>query len=263
MIGGQVGKAAVPAVSILGVPVSRVDMAAAVATIGRWIETRASAFVCALDVHSLMRAQDDAEHMAALRGAAMVTPDGQPVVWAARARGTGDMSRVCGPDLLPQVCAASVARGWKHYFYGGADGVASDLAERLQAKHPGLAVVGTDCPPFRALSTAEQEAALARIRASGAQILWVGLGCPKQEKWMLANRDKLPGVVMIGIGAAFDFHVDRVRRAPRWMREGGLEWLHRLMSEPRRLWRRYLVMAPRFVVASLAETASIRLRPAR
>ena len=249
----------VPAVDILGVPVSRVTVSGAIGTIEKWLAGAESHYVCACDVHSLMRAQDDPDHMAALRGAGMVTPDGQPLVWTARSRGIPDIDRVCGPDLLPQVCRYSLSQGWTHYFYGGAEGVAGDLSRRLAADYPGINIAGTECPPFSPLSLAEQDTTIARIRASRANILWVGLGCPKQEKWMLANRDKLPGVVMIGIGAAFDFHTNRVERAPVWMREHGLEWLHRLASEPNRLWRRYLVLAPRFLIASLAETAALRM----
>jgi N-acetylglucosaminyldiphosphoundecaprenol N-acetyl-beta-D-mannosaminyltransferase len=253
---------AVPSLDILGVPVSRITMDDALATIEGWLQAGESHYVCACDVHSLMRARNDPEHLEALKGAGMITPDGQPVVWTARSRGIPDIERVCGPDLLPLLCHQSVAREWKHYFYGGAEGVALALAGQLQTEHPGLNVAGIESPPYRPLSEAEQDAVLNRIRASGAQVLWVGLGCPKQEKWMWAHRDKLPGVVMLGVGAAFDFHIKRIERAPLWMRRNGLEWLHRLFAEPQRLWRRYLILAPQFVVASLAETARLRLRSA-
>ncbi len=201
-----------------------------------------------------MRAQDDAKHMSALKGADMVTADGTPLVWVARLRGEKRLSRVPGPDLLSAVCERSEREGWSHYFYGGAEGVAGRLAERLQRDYPDINIAGTHCPPFRALSAEEKKTDIARINASGADIVWVGLGCPKQEIWMLENQAGLKGQVVIGVGAAFDFHTGRIERAPRWMRENGLEWLHRLASEPRRLWRRYLVLAPRFVVLSLAET---------
>jgi N-acetylglucosaminyldiphosphoundecaprenol N-acetyl-beta-D-mannosaminyltransferase len=240
----------IPSCEILGVPVSRITMDSALAAIESWANAGESHYVCACDVHSMMRAQSDPEHLAALRGASMITPDGQPVVWTAHSRGVSDMQRVCGPDLLPQLCRQSLAKGWRHYFYGGADGVAGELAQQLTREYPGLKVAGIDSPPFRTLTAEEQEAALERIRASGTKILWVGLGCPKQEKWMLAHRVKLPGV---------DFHVARLERAPAWMRHNGLEWLHRLLTEPRRLWRRYLVLAPQFVAASLFETLSQRV----
>jgi N-acetylglucosaminyldiphosphoundecaprenol N-acetyl-beta-D-mannosaminyltransferase len=249
-----------PSVQILGVPVSRITMQAALATIDAWLTRRESHYICACDVHSLMRAHADPEHLTALKSASMITPDGQPVVWTARSRGIVDIERVCGPDLLPALCAESVTKGWSHYFYGGAEGVASDLERHLTREFPGLRIAGVDSPPFRPLTPAEQDETLARIRAAMPNILWVGLGCPKQEKWMLAQQSKLPGIVMIGIGAAFDFHTKRIERAPIWMRKNGLEWLHRLWSEPRRLWRRYLVLAPQFVVASVAETVRLRMR---
>lgn len=233
-------------------------MATAVETIAGWIARGDSRYVCACDVHSLMRAQDDVGHMAALCDADMITPDGQPIVLTSRLRGIAEMSRVCGPDLLPAVCAHSVEAGWTHYFYGGAPGVADALAARMARNYPGLNIAGTECPPFRPLSVEERAATVERIRRSGANIVWIGLGCPKQEQWMREHRALLPGVVTVGIGAAFDFHTDRIQRAPRWMCDHGLEWLHRLASEPRRLWRRYLVLAPRFVAYSLAETLQLR-----
>jgi N-acetylglucosaminyldiphosphoundecaprenol N-acetyl-beta-D-mannosaminyltransferase len=249
-------------VEILGVPVSVVDRPRVHAALAEWIAQRraggtVSRYVCACDVHSVMRANDDAPHMRALRGADMVLADGTPLVWVARLRGERDLARVPGPDLLAAVCERSEDEGWSHYFYGGAEGVAGKLAERLARHYPGLNIAGTWCPPFRAQTPDELEADIDRINASGADIVWIGLGCPKQEIWMLENHPRLQGRVLIGVGAAFDFHAGRIERAPKWMRDRGLEWLHRLASEPRRLWRRYLVLAPRFVVLSLAETIGV------
>jgi N-acetylglucosaminyldiphosphoundecaprenol N-acetyl-beta-D-mannosaminyltransferase len=205
-------------------------------------------------------ARDDARHMQALRTADMVVPDGMPLVWIARLRGRSHMRRVCGPDLLRAVCARSVGAGWRHYFFGGAPGVADQLAQRLAERHPGLQVAGTDAPPFRPPTPQELDRALERMRAARPDIVWIGLGCPRQEQWMLENRARLPGTVLIGVGAAFDFETGRVRRAPPWMQKHGLEWLHRLVSEPRRLWRRYLILGPRFAVGSLVEAAGMALR---
>lgn len=249
-------------VEILGVPVSIVDSGSAVATVAAWIKSRQQRsspprYVCACDVHSVMRAQDDQRHMRALRQADMIVPDGTPLVWVSRLRGERRIQRVPGPDLLSAICERSLAEGWTHYFYGGAEGVAGKLAERLSQNYPGLNVAGTQCPPFRALTPEEQERDLTRINASGADIVWIGLGCPKQEIWMLENHERLEGRILIGVGAAFDFHTGRIERAPQWMRNNGLEWLHRLASEPGRLWRRYLLLAPKFVAMSLAETASL------
>ena len=238
--------------TVLGVPISAVNMTRAVDQIGGWIKGGEPRYVCAIDVHNVMRAQDMPQHMQALLGSAMNTPDGQPVATLGRLLGH-DVSRVCGPDLLSAVCERSIEEGWRHYFYGGADGVAEDLVVRLGERYPGLIVAGIDCPPFRALSADEKQAAVDRIRDARADIVWVGLGCPKQELWMQEHVSKLGHGVLIGIGAAFDFHTERVHRAPPWMRNNGLEWLHRLASEPRRLWRRYLVLAPKFVGRCVAE----------
>ncbi|MEZ5842700.1 MAG: WecB/TagA/CpsF family glycosyltransferase [Hyphomicrobiaceae bacterium] len=245
-------------VRILDIPVSRLDMARAVDTIAQWIARGESRHVSTVDVHGVMRAQSEPSLKAAYQAADMVTPDGKPLVWTARLRGFSDIDRVAGPDLVLAVAERSVREGWRHFFYGGAEGVAEALAERLRRDYPGIEIAGTECPPFRSLTEEEVAATLKRIEAAGTDILWVGLGIPKQDVWMHQNAHRLNGVVSVGIGAAFDFHTGRIRRAPLWMQRGGLEWLHRLASEPRRLWRRYLVMAPRFVFASMAETFALR-----
>lgn len=238
---------------ILGVDVAMIDFRAAIEKVTARVERRESGYVCFADVHSIMRAHDDPDHRASLRGAALVMPDGQPLAWTGRLRGHRAVERVCGPDFIAAFCRDTAARGWGHYFYGGADGVAETLAARLRAQAPDLVVAGVESPPFRPLSLEEHEATLERIRASGARVLWVGLGCPKQEKWLRDNAAALDGIVCLGVGAAFDFVTGRVRRAPPLMRRVGLEWLHRLASEPRRLWKRYLVLAPRFVLSVAAE----------
>ena len=252
-------------VTILGVPVSTVDKSSAVTTIGRWISDRrfggavrgTARYVCACDVHNVMRAQTDSLHMRALRNADMIVPDGAPLVWVSRLRGERGVGRVAGADLLSAICERSIREGWSHYFYGGEPGVAGQLAQRLAERFEGLNVAGTECPPFRPMSPEEVERDIARINNSGADIVWVGLGCPKQEIWMLEHQARLQGRVVVGVGAAFDFHSGRIERAPAWMRDHGLEWLHRLLSEPQRLWRRYLVLAPKFVALSLAETVGV------
>ncbi len=237
---------------IFGVPISAINMSGAVDRLASWIVRRESRYVCVVDVHNVMLAQENSEIMVALRGADMVTPDGQPLVWLGRWLGH-NVSRVCGPDLLTAVCTRSVSEGWRHYFYGGAEGVAEELAARLSARHNGLIVAGFDSPPFRSLTEEEKANAVARINAAEPDIVWVGLGTPKQVLWMHDYVDLLRSSILIGIGAAFNFHTGRVRRAPRWMQEYGLEWLHRLISEPRRLWRRYLLIAPRFVLKCFGE----------
>jgi len=179
--------------------------------------------------------------------AGMVTPDGMPLVWLARHWSDHPVERVYGPDLMLDACCRSLQEGWRHFFYGGADGVADLLVERLRERFPGLQVAGTFCPPFRPLSPDESREIVARIQASGADIVWVGLSTPKQERWMAEHVESLPGKVLIGVGAAFDFHAGLKRQAPAWMQRSGLEWFYRLLSEPQRLWRRYLVNNPAFV----------------
>ncbi len=231
-------------------------MGEAVSTLSKWIENKEGRYVCAADVHSIMKAQEDTAHLDALQHADMVTPDGRPLVWVGKMRGEKVMDRVCGPDLLPRLCEESVAQGWKHYFYGGAEGIAENLAHSLEEKYPGIQIAGWECPPFRTLSYLETKDALDKIRDSSADIVWIGLGCPKQEIWMRQHIEQLDHQLLIGIGAAFDFHTGRIKRAPVWMQKSGLEWLHRLGSEPRRLWKRYLLLAPSFIFKVIAESLS-------
>ena len=245
---------------ILTIPVFNKDMAGAISILSRWITNKEGRYVCAADVHSIMRAQSDTAHLDALQNADMVTPDGRPLVWIGKLRGEKKMGRVCGPDLLPELCRVSVEKGWKHYFYGGAEGVAETLAGTLSQKYPGIQIAGWECPPFKTLSQKERDDALDKIRGSGAAIVWVGLGCPKQEIWMRNNVEKLDGQLLIGIGAAFDFHTGKIKRAPVWMQNYGLEWFHRLSSEPARLWKRYILLAPQFVAKSLIEALKVKLK---
>jgi N-acetylglucosaminyldiphosphoundecaprenol N-acetyl-beta-D-mannosaminyltransferase len=240
-------------ISILEVPVSIINIAGAVDRVAAWIDRGETRYVCVPDVYNVMLAQQNPALMASLRGADMVAPDGQPLSWLGRWLGYSGIGRVCGADLMAAVCARSASKGWRHYFYGGADGVAERLAARLSDRYPGLVVAGFDAPPFRPLTADEKATTVARIKAARPDIVWVGLGCPKQELWMREHVTQLDSSILIGVGAAFDFHTGRVRRAPPWMRDNGLEWLHRLLSEPRRLWRRYLLFAPRFVWMCLAE----------
>lgn len=235
-------------VDVLGVGISVVDMPLALDTMERWIAERRANYVCLRDVHGIMACRDDPVLLEIHRAAGLVAPDGMPLVWLGRLKGYRRMRRVCGPDLMPALCARSLTRGYRHFLYGGAPGVAERLAGALGARFPGLRIVGVLSPPFRPLSEEEDARVVREINESGADIVWVGLGSPKQEHWMAAHLGRLSAPVMLGVGAAFDFHAGTVRRAPLWMQRGGLEWLHRLAAEPRRLWRRYLVVAPKFLI---------------
>lgn len=241
-----------PKLPVLETRISATSYEEACRLIAEWGTAGQSAYVCICNVHTVMEAHRDPAYAAVLNGAAIATPDGMPLVWALRRQGRAGQKRVYGPDLLLEFAgfsASAKAAGRPEissYFYGGADGVAADLAAGLSARFPGFSVAGFESPPFRDLTPDEDAAAVERINASGAGVLWVGLGAPKQERWMAAHLGSVRPV-MIGVGAAFDFLTGRVRQAPRWMMGSGLEWLFRLAVEPRRLWRRYLVNNPHFL----------------
>jgi N-acetylglucosaminyldiphosphoundecaprenol N-acetyl-beta-D-mannosaminyltransferase len=230
------------------VGVSAIDMTQALATIEGWIARGERHYVCVTGVHGVMESRRDSELQRIHHDAGLVTPDGMPLVWLARRAGFPHVDRVYGPDLLLACCEISVRRGYRHFFYGGGAGVPELLAERLSRRFPGLCVAGTYSPPFRPLQPQEDEDVVQRLNASGADIVWVGLSTPKQERWMHEHRGRLGAAVLIGVGAAFDFHAGLKRQAPRWMQRSGLEWLFRLAHEPRRLWRRYSYNNVRFVV---------------
>jgi len=232
---------------VLGIPISATTLETAEAAIVDWAKDDVGRFVCVREVPSLMASIEDPALVALHREAAMVTPDGMPLVWIGRRRGL-PVERTCGPDLMERLMASSPASGLRHYLYGGKPGVAETLKERFTRRHPGLQIVGVECPPFRRTTAEEDEATLRRIRDSGADVVWIGISSPKQDVWMHENHSRLTQT-LIGVGAAFDFHAGAVRRAPRWMQRAGLEWLHRLAQEPGRLWRRYLILAPKFAWA--------------
>jgi len=238
---------AAPIYRVLGIPISQVTLPRVLGHVQNWSRDSVGRYICFRDVASLMACRKDPALVAVNEDAALVCPDGVPLVWAARARGL-EVERACGPDFFDFACANG--RNLRHYLYGGKQGVAEDLAQLCRDRYPGIRIVGTECPPFRPLTAREDAAVVARIRASGADVVWVGLSSPKQDVWMRNHVDRLPQT-LIGVGAAFDFHAGTVRRAPRWMRTSGLEWLHRFLSEPRRLWKRYLLLAPKFVFLML------------
>ncbi|MCF6303991.1 MAG: WecB/TagA/CpsF family glycosyltransferase [Rhodobacteraceae bacterium] len=240
---------------ILGLDIAVTDLGCASQDIINWAKDTQGRFVCVRDVHGVMLS-DNSLHLKSLhRDAAMITPDGMPLVWLGRLAGH-KVGRACGADLMENIIDQGQARQIKHYFFGGAAGVAEMLANTFGKKHPNALIVGHESPPFRAFSNDENAAMISRIKASGADIVWVGMSTPKQEFWMHSVYKSLP-VTLIGVGAAFDFHSGKVNRAPRWMQKSGLEWLHRLGSEPRRLWRRYLILAPKFTWKVLRKKAAI------
>ncbi len=209
-------------------------------------------------VHGVVEAQSSEALRAAFASADMVAMDGVPLVWVARRRGVVAAERVCGPDVMLTLCDRGRETGLRHYFLGGAPGVPELLAARLGTRYPGLAVVGTCSPPFRPLSPEEDDALIAAINAARPQVLWIGLGSPKQELWAADHADALDVPLILPVGAAFDFHSGTVRRAPAWMQRAGLEWAFRLAMEPRRLFRRYVTTNARFALAVFREELSRR-----
>jgi N-acetylglucosaminyldiphosphoundecaprenol N-acetyl-beta-D-mannosaminyltransferase len=252
-VGADTGRrgALIRRVDVLGVRISAVDMPMALDEIERWISVGEPHYVCVTGVHGVMESQRDPELRDIHNQSGLTTPDGMPMVWAGRRAGARWMSRVYGPDLMLAVCARAVERGWTSYFYGGKEGVPERLAERLQERFPGFKVVGTESPPFRALTQDEDAAIVRRINDAGPDLLWVGLSTPKQERWMAGHVGRIRAAATLGVGAAFDIHAGTLQQAPVWVQRRGLEWLYRLYREPRRLWRRYVSIIPRFVLAIL------------
>ena len=244
---------------VLGVRVDAVQIGDVIKKMEEWIERReAGRTIAVTGMHGVMEAQHEEEFGRILEGATLVVPDGYPLVVLGRRSGYELARRVYGPELMEEFCRETARKGYRHYFYGGAEGVAEELARRFAGRFAGMKIAGTYCPPYRALTEEEEREVREKIRASRADVVWVGLSTPKQERWMARQREALGVPVMVGVGAAFDFHTGRVAQAPRWMRENGMEWFFRLVSEPRRLWRRYLVNGSEFAWLVLLEQLGLR-----
>lgn len=239
-------------VPVIGTMIDVLPWPDALQRIHDWAALRESRVVCICNAHSVVTASRDPEFFTALECADMATPDGAPVAWMLRRQGHPAQQRINGPDLMWRYCEQAAQRHERMFLYGSTPSTLEALERKLKAELPGLVIAGHLSPPFRPLTAAEDEADVAAINASGAGLVWVSLGCPKQELWMAAHVGRVHAV-MIGVGAAFDFHAGTVSRAPAWMRRNGLEWLHRLASEPRRLWRRYLVTNTLFVWGALRQ----------
>lgn len=254
-----------PQAPVLGVPLAVTDYEGALDWIDAAVAAGAREYLCVAAVHTVMESRDDEALREAVDGAAFTVPDGQPLAWALRALGHDIDARVYGPELMARACARAERTGQRHYLYGGRDDEAlAQLTDNLRARYPRLRIAGGWAPPFRELSDAELDDVAARINAAAPDVVWVGIGVPKQEKWMAAMRERLDAPVLVGVGAAFDFHAGLVPQAPAWMQRAGLEWLFRLRQEPRRLWRRYARHNPRFLAGfALQWTGHRRRRPAR
>lgn len=238
--------------TVLSAPIDVLTWEDALVCISNWAAQGESRYVCICNVHSVITAGQDIAFGQVVKEADMATSDGAPVAWMLRKLGYADQQRINGPDLMWKYCEQAAQRGESIYLYGGMPETLEILQRRLMEVFPGLPIAGAYSPPFRAATKEEDEAAVARINASGASTVWVSLGCPKQEMWMAAHRGRVRAV-MIGVGAAFDYHAGTIKRAPRWMQNTGLEWFHRLCSEPRRLWRRYLVTNTLFMIGAVKQ----------
>lgn len=247
-------------VRVVGAPIDVLTWRDAIERVSAWVRARQSRVVCICNVHSVVTARHDAAFQRAIEECDLATPDGAPVAWMLRRLADRGQERINGPDLMWRYCAEAARRGEAIYLYGGAQTTLDALVRRLSDAFSGLRLVGAESPPYRQLTETEDAAAVGRINASGAGIVFVSLGCPKQELWMTAHRDRIQAV-MIGVGAAFDYHAGTIKRAPLWMQEAGLEWLYRLLSEPRRLWRRYLVTNTVFMIGAARQLLAADTTP--
>ncbi len=237
-------------------------MAQATDCIEAWVVNGEHHYVTVTGVHGVVASQRDPELLRIHNEAGLITPDGMPVVWACRRAGAHWVDRVYGPDLMLALSARSAQRGWTSFFYGGKDGVAELLARQLTARFPGFKVAGVLSPPFRPLSDSEDDEIVAMINQANPDLLWVGLGTPKQERWMASHVNRVSARVLLGVGAAFDIHAGVLAQAPQWMQRSGLEWFYRLVQEPRRLIPRYFRVNPEFMWRICCRPPSLVGRPA-
>jgi N-acetylglucosaminyldiphosphoundecaprenol N-acetyl-beta-D-mannosaminyltransferase len=236
-----------PCANVLGVQVEALDMDSALLRVAETLQGNQKGYVCAIGVHGVMEAQRDAALAQVFAGAAITVPDGMPMVWVGRMQGHRSMQRVAGPDLMLEVFRRQEFASYSHFLYGGQPGVADELAAALRRQFPQAKIVGTYTPPFRDLSGREEQELIATIDACEPDIIWVGISAPRQEIFMHHYLQRLKTRLMFGVGAAFDFHTGRIQDSPPWIKRAGLQWLHRLIQEPRRLWRRYFRNNPAFL----------------
>lgn len=249
---------AVERVNVLGVGISILNLRRACDVIAETIAAGRKGYITVTGVHGVSEAQDDSEFKRILNNSLLCTPDGMPMVWMGKLAGHKEMDRVYGPDLMALICEMGVAHGWKHFFYGGAPGVAEELKARLEKQFPGMRVVGTYTPPFRALNSEEDRELVEIVTRAKPDLFWVGLSTPKQERFMAAYLPNLETRLMIGVGAAFDFYAGKVKQAPRWIQRSGLEWAFRVWQEPGRLWKRYARNNPLFVGRVILQKIGLR-----
>ncbi len=245
-------------VDVLGVDVSAVNLEQAILLACEWIENGSAGYACMTGVHGVMEAQRDESLREILNGAMLNAPDGMPLTWVGHIQGFDKMNYVTGPQFMARMCGIAAERDYGIFLYGGQVGTAEILSARLQAKFPGLRVTGTWTPPFRALSASEEEEMISAVHQARPQIMWVGLSTPRQERFMARYAKRLQVPLLVGVGAAFDYHSGRLLDCPPWVKRAGLQWLHRLVQEPRRLAPRYLRNNPAFIWRIALQLAGLR-----
>jgi N-acetylglucosaminyldiphosphoundecaprenol N-acetyl-beta-D-mannosaminyltransferase len=243
---------------VLGVDVDAVDMEGALGNVAAFLQSSLKGYICVAGVHGIMEAQGNPQLLEIYSNAALTIPDGMPLAWVGRMQGHNGMQRVTGPDLMLEVFRRKQFSEATHFFYGGREGVAAELRDKLQQQFPWVKIVGTYTPPFRELSQREETGLFAHIAKLKPDIMWIGIGCPKQEIFMARYLPNLETKLMIGVGAAFDFHTGRIRDCANWIKRAGLQWLHRLLQDPGRLWWRYLRNNPAFLWQITLQMLSVR-----
>jgi N-acetylglucosaminyldiphosphoundecaprenol N-acetyl-beta-D-mannosaminyltransferase len=247
-----------PRANVLGVGVHAIDLATAIAAVEESLSERRRGYVCLTGVHGIMEAQRSPDLKRIFSMAAFVLPDGMPTVWMGHLQGFAAMDRVFGPDLLIAIVERSALTEHSHFLCGGQPGVAEELRDVLLRRFPAAKVVGTYTPPFRPLTNDEEETLISMVSKVAPDIIWVGMSTPKQERFMAEYLPWLSTTLMIGVGAAFDFHTGRIKDSPQWIKQCGLQWAHRLMQQPARLWKRYLINNPMFLIRAVSQVANLK-----
>ena len=241
-----IDKSLIPTVNILGVDIAAIDMTWLLEFTADYVKELAGDYITVANVHTTVTASEDAEYRAVQNGGVMAIPDGGPLSSVGRKRGAENMSRTTGPSYLGEILKLSAEKGYRHYFYGSTEQTLAKLKENLTRDYPGIQIAGMYSPPFREMTQEEDTVLIDQINETAPDFLWVGLGAPKQEKWMAAHQGKVKGL-MVGVGAAFDYFAGNIKRAPQWMQKCNLEWLYRLLQDPKRLFKRYMVTNTKFI----------------
>lgn len=241
-----VDKTSIPTVNILGVDIAAIDMNWLIEFTEKNVKVLSGDYICVSNVHTTVMSYEDDNFLTVQNGGILAIPDGGPLSSVGRRRGAKNMTRTTGPSYMGEVLKISAKHGWKHYFYGSTQETLDKMKSELEKAYPGLQIVGMYSPPFRPMTDDEDKEIVDAINIASPDFFWVGLGAPKQEKWMAAHQGKVKGL-MVGVGAAFDYYAGNIKRAPRWMQKMNLEWMYRLMQDPRRLWKRYVSTNSKFI----------------